>query len=345
MKQKWTALLLSGALLCAVAVPTMAAEQTPEAPTVQLEQTLPHSVLYYGKVTGTVQDDQGAVTRLELESETYGTYTMLISSETVWIDAGRRTASDSAGLQVGEGVYVFHSPVSTRSLPPQSAALAVVRNIPMDASCPNYHLIEGIAPLEDGGVCITTDNGGLLISAGSSTSLSAYDGGSAPTLNDLKPGMRIMAWYDIVLTSYPGQTYSNHIMLLPQAQTIPEEGGALKLTLDGTDVELTGRYENGTAMVPVAAVAKALGLTASYSAAEEGPVVMVESEEFAVYLNIVQKLIYGSTKIEGVLGTTGPQDYGNAAYIEAPGTTWAPAGLFAMLGKTVTLEGDRLTID
>ena len=344
MKRKLTALMLSGAMLCAVALPAMAAEPAPDAAATQVEQTLPYSVLYYGQVTEIVRDSQGTVTRLELDSEAYGAYAMHISSETVWIDASRREASSDAGLKVGEEVYVFHSPVSTRSLPPQSNAFVVVRNIPQDMSCPKYHQIEEIATLEDGSVCITTDNGGLFLSAGKDTGVSSYSADAAPALSDLKPGMSIMAWYDVVMLSYPGQAYAHHVMLLPQAAAPLEEGSALTLTLAGADSNLTGRYENGVAMVPVAAVARVLGLTASYTIGEDGPLVTVESDSFAVYLNIAQGLIYGSTKIEGALGTTGPQDYGKAAYIQAPGTTWAPAGLFAMLGQTVTLEGDRLTI-
>ena len=50
----------------------------------------------------------------------------------------------SRGPEGGESVYVFHSPISTRSLPPQSAAYAVVRNIPQDISCAQYHVVEEI---------------------------------------------------------------------------------------------------------------------------------------------------------------------------------------------------------
>ena len=122
-------------------------------------QTLPASVLYFGQVTQVVRDEAGTVTRLVLSSERYGEYIMNISSDTVWIDSGNRTASDPADLKEGESVYVFHSPISTRSLPPQSAAYAVVRNIPQDISCAQYHVVEEITEGVDGGLIVTTDNG------------------------------------------------------------------------------------------------------------------------------------------------------------------------------------------
>lgn len=134
MKHKLATLLLSGVLLCAMALPTMAAAET--TPSVQEEQMLPHSALYYGQVTGLTKDNKGNVTQLDLKSESEGAYTMLISAETVWIDADRQQAGNADDLQAGEGVYVFHSLISTRSLPPQSPAFVVVRNIPQGMFCP-----------------------------------------------------------------------------------------------------------------------------------------------------------------------------------------------------------------
>ena len=54
--------------------------------------------------------------------------------------------------------------------------------------------------------------------------------------------------------------------------------------------------------------------------------------------------LFGTTKIEGAEGTTGSLPYSELTYVQAPGTTWAPASLFQMLGYTVTLDGTTLNI-
>ena len=76
MKRTLSALMLSGALLCALSVPALAAE--PAAPqtdtSLTQEETLPDSVLYYGTVTEVVRDEAGTVSRLALSSERYGDY-------------------------------------------------------------------------------------------------------------------------------------------------------------------------------------------------------------------------------------------------------------------------------
>ncbi len=100
MKRTFSALVISGALLCTLAVPGMAAEAEGQpgdsaAASAPQAQTLPASVLYFGQVTQVVRDEAGTVTRLVLSSERYGEYIMNISSDTVWIDSGNRTVEIS----------------------------------------------------------------------------------------------------------------------------------------------------------------------------------------------------------------------------------------------------------
>lgn len=222
MNKKIPALVLTGALACALAVPALAADVPAVVPisapvSEQALAPLPDSVLYYGTVEEIGKDAEGGIAWLRMTSERYGEYVMNLSADTLWIDSGRHTASDPSDLQKGESLYVFHSPVETRSLPPQTAALAVVRNTPMDAGCAWYHAVEA-AELKDGQLTITTDHGGLLIFADESTKLSRYEGEEAVALEDIQAGDRIMAWYGAVTDSLPGQTHAVHLMLLPEQE-------------------------------------------------------------------------------------------------------------------------------
>lgn len=197
--------------LCCGAIPTAFAAQN------GTREPLPDSVLYYGRVEAISHNGDGEITALHLSSDRYGEYVMRISEDTVWIDSGNRTASDPATLKEGEGLYVFHSPVSTRSMPPQSAAFAIVRNVPQDASCARYHKVEAVEE-KDGALRITTDNGGLFLLADQETSLSSYEGTAPAGLGDIEAGSHIMAWYGPVALSYPGQAHAGHIMVLNRAQ-------------------------------------------------------------------------------------------------------------------------------
>ena len=359
MRRKVISGVLAAVLSISLAVPAMAAETAaPEAkqsqPSAAGEHKAPaNSVLYYGKVARIEKGQNGTINRLVMESDAYGDSVMVLSGDTVWIDSGNETASDPSTLKVGEGIYVFHSPASASAQPSQFSALAIVRNIPQDISCAHYHVVEGLERQADGSLQILTDQGGLYLSADQETGLSRYNGKEQLALGDLKVGDRIMVWYQAILESYPARTHAQHLMLLPglstqqsePAKAEPEEGAQLTMELDGKVPNMVGRYENGTAMVPVAAVAQVLGFQVTYTPKGHSALVTVESEAFQVRLDIGNPSIYGVTKLEGAVGMTAPQAYGKAPYIVAPGTTWAPARLFEMLGKTVTLDGTNLIIE
>ena len=166
MKKNLTVLALTGVLACALVLPAAAAQTTAVPISLPISTnapaSMPDSMLYYGTVQEVVKEEDGSIRQLRMDSERYGQYTMNITQDTLWIDSGNHTASDPADLKTGDGVYVFHSAISTDSLPPQTEAFAVVRNIPMDAGCAQYHEIEAVSH-EGGQVSITTDNGSLYI--------------------------------------------------------------------------------------------------------------------------------------------------------------------------------------
>lgn len=223
--KKISVLVLTGALACALTAPALAADVpvTPISAPVSAEEiaSLPDSVLYYGTVKEIGKNADGSIIWLRMTSEQYGEYVMNLSDDTVWIDSGKHTASDATDLQEGENLYVFHSAVETYSLPPQTSAFAVVRNIPMDTSCAWYHEVEA-ATLENGQLTITTDNGSLLIFADENTQLSRYEGEGSISLENIQAGDRVMAWYDAVTDSLPGQTQAGYLMLLPKQDEVQE---------------------------------------------------------------------------------------------------------------------------
>ena len=247
-------------------------------------------------------------------------------------------------LKVGEKLYVFHSAAATLSIPPQSSAIVVVRNVDEFGAAAMYHEVEAVTKRDDGELVITTDKGGLYITVSADASVVDY-AGQKLSLDQVKVGSRIMAWYSVVLESYPAQAGTSRLMLLPDAKTEPQEGAALPLTLAGKTVDFTARYESRTAMVPVAAVAKELGLDVTYTPdTGDGARVTLANSDFEVTLYIDRSVVSGVTRIPGAVGATGPLNYHKAPYIVAPGTTWAPASLCQMLGHTITLDGTTLNI-
>lgn len=212
MKRKFTALALCGALICCI--PALAAGTvSPEEGGGKDIQPLPDSCLYYGEVKSLLKNEDGTLSGLQMDSQQFGEYIMHVSGETFWIDCENRTVSDPTTLKEGEELYVFRSPVTALSLPPQSAAFAVVRNTPQGAGGAHYHKVEALEKT-DGQLRITTDQGSLYLFVGEETTLSAYTGDAPETLDGLRPGDYVMAWYGAVARSYPGQARVQHLMTL-----------------------------------------------------------------------------------------------------------------------------------
>ena len=336
MKKRITAFFLSVLVVCGLSIPAAAAE-TGESEV----QPLPDSVLYYGTVTSVQTDAEGNITRVVMDSEESGACVMHVQEDTAFVDAGNRSAANPNELIVeGASLYVYHSPLMAYSMPPQTSAFVFVGNLPADAGCPHYHVAEEVTKNDDGSVTVLTDQGSLLLTLQADATVTPYRTKQFLTVDSIEVGTRFMAWYDIVLQSFPGQAGTDAVLVLPEQINDSTAG---KIVCG--DVALTENYriENDVKLVPVRAVAEALGLTTSYEEVGNARNVTVESDTFAVHMTEGLDSIYGVTKLEDAVGMTALQSYGAAPYIENPGTTWAPASLFEMLGVTITDADGVLT--
>lgn len=354
MKKILMFLILGGALVCAIAFLAAAAPMTDgadaEAPRAEESVPLPDSVLYYGKIESISREENGEMSALHISSDRYGEYIMHLSEDTVWIDSGNRTASDPATLKEGEGLYVFHSPVSTRSLPPQSAAFAIVRNIPQDAGCAQYHKVSETV-LENGQLKITVDQGGLSLLTDDKTEFSFYGREGVPTPEDISADSRIVAWYNAYAAEYPGQTYACHIMVLDcEEEALTRSGLAVMLhTAQGSPVVNYAMHFSDVAQD--ASYAEAVRWAASeklifaYNDGRFGPDDPVTREQLAVILWRPS----GSPMLMGYPGLTKYSDVGDISRSAQPAMAWAhQKGLLPAEGRlgpqdTVTAtEAERM---
>ena len=318
--QRMFALALTLVLCCGAIPAAFAAEADTAAP-------IPDIVLYYGKVEAISHNEDGNMTALRMTSDRYGEYVMLLSEDTVWIDSGKHTASDPASLQEGERLYVFHSSNSTRSMPPQSAAFAIVRNVPQDASCARYHEVEAVEKHEDGTVQITTDNGGLFLAADEETVLLNYAGNTLKGLEEIITGSYIMAWYGPMVMSYPGQARAGHIMVLPRlnaALPLTRSSFAVMLhTAQGNPV--VNSFMNFTDVDPDAPYADAIHWAASeklisgYDDGRIGPNDLITREQLLVILWRQA----GSPMLMDYPGLTKYSDVGDISRFAQPALAWA----------------------
>lgn len=185
-------------------------------------EEMPASETYFGTVESIEKDEEGNVISISLTSEENGDYVMNVTDNTVWVDAVEKVKASQEDLTEGETIYVYHSPVSTRSLPPQSEAFAVVLNVPQDIAVGVYHEVEEVTTTEND-TRLLTNNGGLYLIISDETAVKDYETGEIADISAVAEGDRVIAWYDAVAMSYPGQANVSDILVLPAVETVETE--------------------------------------------------------------------------------------------------------------------------
>jgi len=153
-----------------------------------------------------------------------------IQDSTVIIDAETGLPA-SIEDRAGDSVKIYHSPVTTMSLPPQSNALVIALDLPEYTFAPNLHIIEEIYTTEEGTLRLTVDNGGLYLFLDDEVELFPHLTRQFVLPETLQVGDTLLFWYNIVAMSFPGQAHPSRALWISAADV---EG----------DIEENG-YENG----------------------------------------------------------------------------------------------------
>lgn len=281
-----------------------------------------------------------------------------LSADTMIVNNETGAAAALADIKEGDKIYAYYSKAMTRSLPPQSACELILVGVGENTPA-SLHEVGTVSANDQGMTEVLTADGGMIIRMDDKTTYAPYKTKNIITKADLTEGTRFLAWYDIVAMSYPGQAYTQKVVILPAAateetatetqatreteQTAPETT-ELTIVAGGKTLEVKGEMKDSVAVVPVRAAAEALGCTVSYEQKNGKEYVTVENDTRSMTLEIGTDNYVSTTKIEDAVGMTAPAQYGVAPYI-VDGTTYAAADLFkALVGFDVVTEAGTVTI-
>lgn len=281
-----------------------------------------------------------------------------LSADTMIVNNETGAAAALSDIKEGDKIYAYYSKAMTRSLPPQSACELILVGVGENTPA-SLHEVGTVSANDQGMTEVLTADGGMIIRMDDKTTYAPYKTKNIVTKADLTEGTRFLAWYDIVAMSYPGQAYTQKVVILPAAateetatetqatreteQTAPETT-ELTIVAGGKTLEVKGEMKDSVAVVPVRAAAEALGCTVSYEQKNGKEYVTVENDTRSMTLEIGTDNYVSTTKIEDAVGMTAPAQYGVAPYI-VDGTTYAAADLFkALVGFDVVTEAGTVTI-
>ena len=315
-------------------------------------------------VTEAMLETSGVYPYLLVETDDDQQIRLNLSDNTLVVDNETGLAANLSDIQVGDRIFAYYSAVMTRSLPPQSACELILVNVG-DNTPASLHEVGSVSET-DGVTSVLTADGSMIVRMDDQTSFSPLATKNIVTVQDLTPGTRFLAWYDIVALSYPGQTYTQKVVILPDlpvdetaetedaatAEALPRgeeqaaeaQAAALTIVADGQTLDVTGEMRDDVAVLPVRAVAEALGCTVSYAQKDGEEYVTVENDTRSMTMEIGTDSYVSTSKIEGAVGMTAPAQYGAAPY-SVDGTTYAAADLLeSLVGFDVTTAEGVSTI-
>ena len=265
--KKLLASALAAALTLSLAVPALAAEPVgadaaAEAPAYELVQrgeTFPTRVWGAAVELG----DMSLTLENSNESDPYQKVVVNVEEDTLILDAVTGEAKTFDDLRTGETVYAWVGPDMTKSLPPISTGRVILCGLPADYAAPTYAEVESVTETESGAdVCLNND---VVLHLNADTGYLAAPGWEKETVSaaDIVPGTRVLAWYSVVTLSLPAQASPEKVMVFPSDYAGWVAADGLTVTVNGQALALEGaaaaKVENGHLMVPVRALAEALG--------------------------------------------------------------------------------------
>lgn len=109
-------------------------------------------------------------------------------------------------LKVGQQVTAYYSANMTRSLPPQSHAMAIVIGAPAEGTAAYYEVVQAALSADGSYVTLLNANNDLI---------ATVDATACNDFAKIKRGDKLLVWYDMMTMSLPAQTNAGRVVVLP----------------------------------------------------------------------------------------------------------------------------------
>ena len=138
-----------------------------------------------------------------------------VSSSTLFLSAQDGNSLSLGSIKAGMTFTAFHSAATTRSLPPQSALHTMIVAESSDKDFAHDFTVQSVTE-NNGTIDLLNTSGDTILHVSSSTSVYTLgqSGLASAKASDIKAGAQIIAWYDVVAMSYPGQANPSKILIL-----------------------------------------------------------------------------------------------------------------------------------
>lgn len=278
---------------------------------------------------------------IQLEDQTI---VLNVNETTLFIDAKTGLPSNFSDIKANDLVYVFYSAAMTRSLPPQSKAIAIVTGAKKDQTIPKLMTVKKIMDSKEGQISFLNTDEDMVVTILKENPISPFKTKQIVTYKDIQPGSKVFVWYDIVLMSYPGQTTATKTVFVSAGDAtvttplyISVNGKVLNIKTPAV-IERDGKY-----LVPLKAVSNALGFHLKWDAKTR--TAAIDNGVVKTTVTVGKDAYYKASS--KAIGLTNTFTYGASPEI-VNGTLYVPSDLFSLLFSnegTVKMTNDTLQIN
>lgn len=267
-----------------------------------------------------VKLDEGAsVARVQLN----------ITEESAILDNVTAKGIEVLDIKVGDRVFAYFDDKMTKSIPAQSALIALFTNVE-DSTPALVWTVEEVAHSNGSSKILTVDNGNLLL--------------TVDTDFDIKAGSRIAAWYETVMMSLPAQAVADRVALLTSVDTanveetqLPEQEEVIyvpnSVKVNGEALDVTVEKVGEQVCVPLRAVAEKLGYKLTWDADRMTANISKDGVTAAAAMGSNTLVVDGDMAY----------DLGAEIYLQNKQTMFVPVSMFEKLGLAVKV-GNELEI-
>jgi len=130
----------------------------------------------------------------------------VVDRDTYVVDGKNGRLRLPMALKVGQRVTAYYSANMTRSLPPQSHAMAIVIGAPTEGSAAYFEVSQAALSADGSYVTLLNANNDLI---------ATVDAAACSDFAKIKRGDKLLVWYDVMTMSLPAQTNASKVVLLP----------------------------------------------------------------------------------------------------------------------------------
>lgn len=129
------------------------------------------------------------------------------------IDGQTGQEIDDDMLSVGDSVTAFIGYAMSRSIPPQAPCYAIITNVPTDGTGVTYVRALEVSSESDA-ISVLNQNADMFITIPQTLGIEVFDeNGQTLSPSDIKPGSRMVVWYDQLTRSIPPQAIATKVVV------------------------------------------------------------------------------------------------------------------------------------